>query len=171
MSLMATESSELAKIMSSAIAPVFMITGIAAILSTMSLRYGRVIDRIRQLLTEGPKLYRRELGQDHMNRELKSLYSRARLLRLAIIVNVVSIFAISLTIFALFFSLSFGIELPYVPQVLFILALLLMMIGLLLFINDFAMSLTCIEHDMNVRTRIEMADGLIRSSDEQRRPF
>lgn len=153
------ESLELAKIMSSAIAPVFMITGISAILSTMSLRYGRVIDRIRALLRDGPKLYRKELGMDHLNRELKSLYTRAKLMRMAIITNVLAIFAISLTIFALFFAMSFGIQFSYMPQILFIIALILMMVGLILFIQDFAMSLICIEHDMNVRTRIDMLDS------------
>ena len=49
MNIIATDSSELAKLMSASIAPVFLITGIAGKLSTMSLRYGRVIDRIRTL--------------------------------------------------------------------------------------------------------------------------
>ncbi len=86
--MMATDSSELAKLMSASIAPVFLITGIGGILSTMALRYGRVIDRIRTLLRDGPKLYRKEIGTDHLNRELRSLYKRARLLRMSIILGV-----------------------------------------------------------------------------------
>lgn len=156
MMIVPTDSSELAKLMSSSIAPVFLITGISGILSIMSLRYGRVIDRIRTLLRDGPKLYRKDIGMDHLNRELKSLYKRARLLRMSIILAVVSIFSISFTIFVLFFSLSYGLEAPYVPQSFFIIALILLMIGLALFIQDFAMSLACIEHDMDVRSSIDM---------------
>jgi hypothetical protein len=154
--MMATDSSELVKLMSSSIAPVFLITGIGSILSAMSLRYGRVVDRIRTLLRDGPKLYRKEIGTDHLTRELKSLYKRARLLRLSIILAVVSIFAISFTIFVLFFSLAFGLEALYIPQFFFILALILLMVGLALFIQDFAMSLACIEHDMDARSSIDM---------------
>lgn len=150
------ESSEIAKIMSASIAPVFLITGIAGILSIMSLRYGRIIDRIRTLLREGPKLYQKDLGADHLSRELRMLYRRARVLRLAIITETASIFAISLTIFAMFFSMSFGIDVMFGPQFLFIASLICLMVGLGLFIQDYAMSLTSIENDMNVRSDIEM---------------
>lgn len=154
--MLATDSSELAKLMSASIAPVFLITGIGGILSIMAMRYGRVIDRIRTLLRDGPKLYRKEIGVDHLNRELRSLYKRARLLRTSIILGVVSIFSISITIFVLFFSLAYGMEALYVPQFFFMLALILLMLGLALFIQDFAMSLACIEHDMDVRSSIDM---------------
>jgi hypothetical protein len=151
-----TGSSELAKLMSASIAPVFLITGVGGILSTMILRYGRVIDRIRTLLRDGPKLYRKEIGADHLNRELRSLYKRARLLRMSIILGVASIFAVSITIAALFFSLTYGFEALYIPQFFFVLSLGLLMVGLALFIQDFAMSLACIEHDMDVRSSIDM---------------
>jgi hypothetical protein len=156
--MVATDSSELAKLMSASIAPVFLITGIGGILSIMVLRYGRVIDRIRTLLRDGPKLYRKEIGTDHLNRELRSLYKRARLLRLSIIFGVASIFSISITIFVLFFSMSYGFGSLYIPQFFFILGLLLLMLGLALFIQDFAMSLACIEHDMDVRSSIDMQE-------------
>lgn len=156
--MVATDSSELAKLMSASIAPVFLITGIGGILSIMVLRYGRVIDRIRTLLRDGPKLYRKEIGTDHLNRELRSLYKRARLLRLSIIFGVVSIFSISITIFVLFFSMSYGFGALYIPQFFFMLGLLLLMLGLALFIQDFAMSLACIEHDMDVRSSIDMQE-------------
>lgn len=154
--MIAMDTTELAKLMSASIAPVFLITGISGILATMSLRYGRVIDRIRTLLRDGPKLYRKELGSDHLNRELKSLYKRARLLRLAIILGGLSIFSVSITIFVLFFSLTYGTEVLFIPQTFFIIALLMLMVGLALFIQDFAMSLACIEHDMDVRSDLDM---------------
>ncbi len=157
------QSAEIAKIMSSSIAPVFLITGIAGILSIMSLRYGRVIDRIRTLLREGPKLYQKELGNDHLHRELRTLYRRARILRIAIITEVASIFAISLTIFAMFFSLSFDVDVMFGPQFLFIASLIFLMIGLGLFIQDYALSLNCIENDMGVRSDMNLSVEQARS--------
>lgn len=150
------ESSEIVKIMSSSIAPVFLITGIASILSIMSLRYGRVVDRIRTLLRDGPKLYQREIGNDHLNRELKMLYKRARLLRVSIILEVAAIFCISATILAIFFSMTLQIEFYYAPQSFFVMALIFLIVGLGLFIRDYAISLTSIEEDMNVRSTVDM---------------
>lgn len=150
------ESHDVAKMMSTSVAPVFLITGIAGVLSIMSLRYGRVIDRIRQLLREGPKLYRREIGSDHLAKELKSLYKRAKLLRVTIILEVISIFCVTITILTLFASLSLGIDFKVVPVVFFMGSLFFLMVGLILFIQDFALSLACIEHDMEVRSDVEV---------------
>ena len=153
-------SSEVARIVSSSIAPVFLITGIAGVLSIMTLRYGRVIDRIRTLLRDGPKLYRKEIGSDHLTKELLSLYHRAKRLRLTIILEIMAICCISVSIVFLFLGLSFGIEIPYVPIFFFILSLFFLIVGLLLFIRDFVMSLECIEHDMNVRSHVDpVAEG------------
>ena len=164
------ESTELAKIMSSSIAPVFLITGIAGILSAMSLRYGRVVDRARTLLREGPKLYQKELGNDHLHRELRTLYRRARILRVAIIAEVASIFCVSLTIFVMFFALSFGIDVLFGPQILFISSLLCLMVGLGLFIHDYALSLSCIENDMNARSDVDLQIGAGSSLFSDRKP-
>ncbi len=153
-------SSEVARIVSSSIAPVFLITGIAAVLSIMTLRYGRVIDRIRTLLRDGPKLYRKEIGTDHLTKELLSLYERAKRLRLTIILEVASICCISVSIMVLFLGLSFGIENPYAAIFFFMQSLGILIVGLLQFIRDFVMSLECIEHDMNVRSHVDPTEGL-----------
>jgi hypothetical protein len=152
------ESAEISKIMAASIAPVFLITGIGALLAIMSQRYGRVVDRIRTLLREGPKLYQKELGIDHLNRELRILYKRARLLRVTIIIEVASIFCISATILAMFFAMSFSVEVYFAPQSFFTMSLLFLMVGLGLFIQDYAMSLRCIEDDMDVRSALDIQE-------------
>lgn len=153
-----SNGSEIAKLMSASIAPVFLVTGIAGILSIMSMRYGRVIDRIRTLLREGPKLYHRETGLEYMHRELRSLYRRARYLRTAIIFEVLAVFTISVTIMILFSSLSYGLDFQYALQAFFVLALVLLMMGLALFIKDFAVSLRSIELDMQERSDVEVEE-------------
>jgi hypothetical protein len=158
MTFIPVDSSELAKIMAASIAPVFLITGIAAIFNAMTIRYGRVIDRIRMLLREGPKLYHREIGIEYMHRELRALYQRARMLRAAIILEGVSIFGISVTVVVLFGSMSLRFGTYFVPQFLFMISLVLMMMGVALFVKDFAVSLARIELDMQVRSDVEIAD-------------
>lgn len=157
--MIVNQSSEIAKIMSASVAPVFLITGVAAILSIMVLRYGRVIDRIRTLLREGPRLYQRVVDSDHLERELKTLYKRAKILRLTIVMEIISVFQVSLTIFALFSSLAFDISLAYSPLVFFIAGLIFLLLGLALFIQDFMLSLACIENDMKVRSNVDLSEG------------
>ncbi len=158
MTLTILDGSELAKLMSASIAPVFLVTGVAGILSIMSTRYGRVIDRIRTLLREGPKLYHKETGSEYMRRELQALYRRARILRIAIIFEVLSVFSVSVTIMTLFSSMSYNIDFYYTLQFFFVLALVLLMLGLALFIKDFAVSLRSIELDMQERSDVEMGE-------------
>jgi hypothetical protein len=160
MSVAPVDGSELAKLMSASIAPVFLISGIAAILHIMSLRYGRVIDRILILLREGPKLYHKETGVDHMHRELRALYGRARLLRLSIILESLSIFGISVTIVVLFASLNLNFRTYFIPQFLFSISLVLLMSGIAFFVKDFAISLASIELDMQERSDVEFDLGL-----------
>ncbi len=152
-----TQTSELVKILSASVAPVFLITGIVAIVSAMSLRYGRVIDRIRTLLREGPKLYGMALGSNHMNQEFKTLYQRARLLRLMIVLEICAAAFVVLTILCIFLSLSFGIHVGFFPILFFSMGLLSLLAGLLYFIGDFFLSLKVIEHDMKVRANIDVA--------------
>lgn len=93
-----------------------------------------------------------------MHRELRSLYQRARLLRLAIILEGLSIFGIALTIVLLFVSLNIQLNTYYVPQFLFLMSLVLAIAGTILFVKDFAVSLALIEMDMQLRSDVEIQD-------------
>lgn len=150
-----SQTSELAKILSASVAPVFLITGIMAIIAAMSLRYGRVIDRIRTLLRDGPKLYGMALGADHMDQEFKTLYQRARLLRLMIVLEICAAAFVVLTILCIFLSLNFSLSVSYLPIVFFSMGLMCLLSGLFYFIRDFFLSLKVIEHDMKVRANID----------------
>ncbi|SMF77185.1 Protein of unknown function [Pseudobacteriovorax antillogorgiicola] len=151
-----TEPGEIVDILSAAVAPVFLITGIVAIIAAMNARYNRVIDRTRTLLRDGPKLYGMALGADHMEHEFKTLYKRARMLRLMIISEIVAASMVVLTICSVFLSLSMEIPVGVLPIVFFLLGLFCMLAGLISFIGDFFMSLRVLEHDMRVRANIDV---------------
>jgi len=88
---------ETVKVMSASIAPVFLISGVGVILSSMTLRYGRIIDRVRGILDtiqQTPNAPNAEF----LRKELGYLYKRAVQLRTTIILASTSIFCISLTI-------------------------------------------------------------------------
>ena len=111
----------------------------------MTNRYGRAIDRSRELL----KILEKSGGgtasefakNHHVTRQIRMLYSRARLLRLGIASSIGCIFCTSLTIFLIFIHLSFGNNLSGAAQFSFIIALILLITGMGLYLIDMRMSL------------------------------
>ncbi len=141
----------IANVMQSAIAPAFLISAVSVIVSCMAQRYGRVIDRIRSLLREGDMLFGERRPREHINKEIRSLYKRARLLRTTIILASFSIFFVVLAIFLLFLDLMFQTSLPHGPEVSFIASLIVLLVSLGLFIEDFLISLEFIKYDISIR--------------------
>lgn len=140
-----------AEILSIAVAPVFLISGIGMLLNIMSLRYGRVIDRTRFLLREGDRIYQKEISREHLKYELKILYQRARWLRYTVLSAAAAIFCVSLTIFMAFAEKFFSVPLPHLATVFFLIALVFLLISLVLFMNDFHKSMILIKHDLHAR--------------------
>lgn len=149
--MQATSSQIAANVMEMAIAPVFLISAVAVLLTCMAQRYGRVIDRIRTLLREGDRIYGHTRSKDNLNREIRSLYRRAKLLRSTIIFASLSIFFVVLAIFLLFLDLMFQRGVPYAAEVSFIASLIVLLVSTGLFIEDFAISLRSIKLDIRAR--------------------
>lgn len=146
-----TSIAESAKTMSVVLAPVFLISGVAVVLSAMITRYGRVIDRVRAVLREVTTSVNRSSNNDPIILELRQLYSRAKLLRSAIICASASIFCVSITIFLLFASLILELRITWAPEILFIVSLAFLILAMGLFIEDFAISLRILKLEVNSR--------------------
>lgn len=138
---------DVAKALASALAPVFLITGVASLLASMNVRFGRVIDRTRFVLSEARAGH---LAARDVDVELRVLYRRARLLRTTIIFGVASIFAVAVCVFLIFSLSMLEIELPYVIPVIFAVGLVFLLLALALFIQDFATSLVALKREMRV---------------------
>ena len=134
-----------------AVAPVFMITGIGSVIASMNTRYGRVIDRIRTLLREGNCLYNMKADSAYVGVEILSLYNRARLLRLAIMLMAGSVFFVALTVFIIFGEMIYREMIPFLIETSFLSSLLCLILGMACFIRDFAISLKMIKKDIEVR--------------------
>ncbi len=142
--------------MTSAIAPVTLISGVALLVSTMVLRFGRTIDRVRALLRE-----QEQKGMDWplnatISSEIRMLHRRARTLRTTIILASTSIFCVALSILFLFLQAAFGWSMSGITEVVFLMALLLLTVSLVLFIQDFAVSLHALKMDVNSRLGTEL---------------
>ncbi|MGB5323941.1 MAG: DUF2721 domain-containing protein [Pseudomonadales bacterium] len=129
------DTSDIAHIIQLAVAPVFLLAGIAGFLNVMSGRLGRIIDRERVIRR---RLQGIEDAQRRNNalREHKVLMRRARAANRAIALCTGSALVVCALIATLFVDdmLNLGFEQLVAAQ--FIIALLLLIIALLLFLTE-----------------------------------
>jgi hypothetical protein len=123
----------LAHVIQLAVAPVFLLTGVGAILSVLVHRLGRVVDRFRAL----------EVGDDApatTQAEMSILERRARLIHWAIGFCTGCALLVCVVIATLFVGAITSVEMPSVIAMLFITAMLLLVIGLLYFLREIALA-------------------------------
>lgn len=115
-----------------AIAPVFLVTGVVALLSLLAHRLSRIIDRARAL-------ERRSLDPDEdavLAADLATLARRAKLMNWAIGLGTGCALLVCTVIAALFLSAFLGIQLELLVGWLFIAAMALLIAALLIFLNE-----------------------------------
>ncbi len=116
-----------------AVAPVFLLTGVASILSVLTNRLGRIIDRSRSL--RGKSLSVVETDQS-VRVELKSLKQRARLIHLAIGLCTTTLLLICSVVAILFLGSFVTINIAVVIATLFIAAMISLIAALLCLICE-----------------------------------
>jgi hypothetical protein len=126
-------TADLARVIQLAVAPVFLLLGIGAMLGVMTNRVGRVIDRARRLeAMESADPAR----QQRVRAELVVLGTRARLVNRGIALCVVSALLVASVIIALFLGVFFGEDFALVVSAVFIAALLCLCASLLLLLQE-----------------------------------
>ena len=129
-----TQVSELIPVLQVAIGPVILISGVGLLLLTLTNRYGRTIDRSRQLVGE-----LRECTEAHRNRlegQVPILYRRARLIRMSILLAGVSVLLASVLIIVLFLTALWKLEVGLLISLLFIACMVSLSGSLVAFIRD-----------------------------------
>jgi hypothetical protein len=117
-----------------ALAPVFLLTGIAGILNVMAGRLARIIDRGRHL-TENPRGSELQAGET-LHVELHSLERRRHLASAAITACTFSALLVCMVIAALFLEVLLALELKWLIGLLFTSSTLLLVIGLAYFLRE-----------------------------------
>lgn len=125
-----------------ALAPVFLLTGIAGMLNVMSGRLSRIIDRGRSLKENRDVIATYE--QTRLHNELNMLERRRHITSLAITMCTVAALLVCLVIVALFLEVMLTIPLNWIIGVLFILATLSLVIGLGYFLREVHLSSTAV---------------------------
>ena len=130
----------LGQVIQLAVAPVFLLTGVAGILNVLANRIGRIIDRARpmeeRLAASDP-----ETSRD-LHERLRVLSRRASYINRAIALCVLSGLLISIVVAALFVSSSLRLDLAAPISVTFVVALFSLAVSLVYFLREVFLATT-----------------------------
>ena len=141
-----------------AITPVILLSGVGALMLTLTNRLGRVVDRIRALAGQMRLVV--PIEQAHLEGQLAILWRRAKLVRLAVTFAGLSMFFACVLVLAIFVDAAldrdFGLELV----VFFIASVLSLISALVAFLRDIWLSL----HALALEVARARASGLERAA-------
>jgi len=138
--------SELLTILQMAIGPVILISGVGLLLLSMTNRFGRVIDRSRQLadvLRDAP-----QQQDSRVLAQLQILGRRAGLLRFAISLATLSVLQAAILVICLFITALLHLDVVMLIATVFIFCMLSLIISLILFLQDINLSLAALKLDI-----------------------
>jgi hypothetical protein len=148
--MLGTGLSELIPLLQVAVGPVILISGVGLLLLSLTNRFGRAVDRSRQLIHE-----LRAAGEPdrrHLQGQIEVLYRRARLIQISIILGATSVLFAALLIITLFFTALMKWESAVILGLLvslFFIACLLTLIGsIVTFIVEIHLSLKALRLEM-----------------------
>jgi hypothetical protein len=132
-----------------AVAPVFLLTGIGAILGVLSTRLGRVIDRFRIVAgMEGEELAAHET-------EKQDLLSRSRWIHRSITLCILCALLVCIVIAALFIGSELGRDTSVVIAVLFSTAMLALIAGLICFLREISLATGVVSHAIGLQEQVK----------------
>ena len=131
-------SPEVANPIQLALAPVFLLTGIAGLLNVMTGRLARIVDRGRALV-EGRSGVARA-SADAVAREVQNLERRRRYTSIAITACTTAALLLCTVILVLFVEVLFHAHLNWVIAALFCAAILVLVLGLAFFLREVHLS-------------------------------
>jgi hypothetical protein len=139
----------LAGVIQLAVAPVFLLAGIAGLLGVLSTRLARIIDRARVIERRIPQA-KREEQRTLLRRETAVLWRRIALINWAIRLCVSGALAVCLVIVAIFLGELVVFEIATPIAVLFVLAMVLIIGGLVFLLREVNLSTRHMREGMEV---------------------
>ncbi len=129
-----------------AVGPVILISGVGLLLLSMTNRFGRAVDRSRQLLREMREAA--EPDRRHLADQVEVLYRRARLTQISIVLAATSVLFAALLITTLFFEALMQWESAAILILLFLGCVLSLVGSLVTFIVEIHLSLGALKLEM-----------------------
>lgn len=130
---------DLAHTIQLAVAPVFLLTALGTLLSVLSQRLGRIVDRARALSARTRDAYNEQLRSEH-NLELRSLSARRSLINYAITCATLAALQVCLVIAIAFTGFMLHRNFSLVIAALFIGTMVAFVAALLLFLREVLMA-------------------------------
>lgn len=132
-------SSEFLSVIELAITPVILLTGVGALMLTLTNRLGRVVDRTRSLAG----MMREESPEEraHLDGQLSILWRRAKMIRMAVTCAGLSMFFSCALVLAIFVNAMMGLEFGFELVAIFIAAVLSLILATIIFLRDVWVSL------------------------------
>ncbi len=141
---------ELIPILQTAIGPVILISGVVLLMLSMTNRLGRAIDRARSLAGKYPQAAPE--FQAGMLDQIKTIWRRAKILRVAIGLASLSVLLAAILIITLFLTALLHLEMAWVISVVFIGCLGSLIAALVAFLYDVQLSLEALKVEMEKNT-------------------
>lgn len=121
---------DIAHVVQSSVAPVFLLTGVAATLGVLTSRLARVVDRARTLEDQ---LVSQPARRGALLADLRTLERRARYINAAISMSAVAALLVALVVVSLFADAFFGVDLAKAVALLFVAAMLCLAVAYIAF--------------------------------------
>jgi hypothetical protein len=142
-----TRLNELIPVLQVAIGPVILISGVGLLLLSLTNRFGRAVDRSRQIIREMRE--GNDADRQRLAGQVEILYRRARLIQISIILGAGSVLLAAVLIIALFLTALLQLEAAVLITLLFIGCLILLILSLLAFIMDIHISLKALKLELD----------------------
>lgn len=131
---------DIARVIQLAVAPVFLLTALATLITALNVRLGRIIDRRRVLLDRLPG--GNAAAADDARNELRLLSRRLRLVYFAILAAVMGALLVCLVVAGAFVGALIAVDLARLVAVLFILAMFSLIGCLGMFLREVFLAVT-----------------------------
>lgn len=141
----ALQAADMAHVIQLSVAPVFLLSGIGALLSVLTTRVGRIVDRARQVENKHPNN-----PPPQAEAELDMLSRRARMANWAISLCTTCALLICALIVMLFVGAFLGLDMSTVIALLFMGAMAVLILGLLCFLREIHLAIA----SLRIRRRI-----------------
>ncbi|AQA18204.1 hypothetical protein BST95_08115 [Halioglobus japonicus] len=145
---MDVSASTLAMTIHTAVAPVFLLAGIAGFLNVLSARLGRIVDRARVLEQRVTEL-EESVRLDVANAELRTLWRRVKIINWSIGLCTASALMVCLLVVSLFIGGMWTFNSDEVIVVFFVVALLLLIVALVLFLKEVQLATRLLQGSAN----------------------
>ncbi|SBT05610.1 conserved membrane hypothetical protein [Candidatus Propionivibrio aalborgensis] len=137
---------DIARVIQLAVAPVFLLTAIATLISAMNTRLGRIVDRRRVIQTR-LKESSKESDQPESRSELAKLARRTRLVYYSIFCAVFAALLVCLVVAGAFLGALIAVNLSRMVATLFIAAMLAIIAALGLFLREIYLAVRAAGHE------------------------